>query len=944
LQTWRAVEGCEAYNEKTHVAFAKHIAERTRRATEKDEGGDAMRRTFLVAFLGAAVGGALVPGGVRAQTCAANVPHVTGTWVVLPYQMPINPISASLLRTGKVLIVAGSENDAKNNSKGAESYRASTWDPTGNTESSIAVQNLSYDVFCSGTATLPDGRALIVGGTSDYSFTGENRASIFDPTSGSLVQSQNMVSGRWYASAATLGDGRIMAMSGLTQTGGTSTTVEIYDLQNAGAGWHSPTSVPFTPPLYPRIALLPNGKVFYTGQGSGGSNANSWIFDPTSGSWTTSAPTTTNRSYGSSVILPLLPPNYIPRVMNFGGGSPATSSTEMIDLSAGTPSWTPGPLMSTGRIQMNAVILPNGNVLAEGGSVNNESPDTPGKTADLYDPVTNTFRSAGAAAYSRLYHSTALLLPDATVMSMGSNPGARGSYEAAVEIYTPPYLFDANDRVITTNRPSITAVSPASRVGYNALLSLSYTSTSAISAAVLVRPGSDTHAFDMEQRLIGLCGPAPQQPACIGTNNTLNLTTPPNGNVAPPGYYMLFLLDSAGVPSKASFIQLTPYTTTPPSGSIGSPASDVTIPAGTSVAFGTSSSAAKYSWVFPGGSPATSTAQNPGNVTFATPGTYQASLTEIDTSGNSDPNPPTRKITVTPPTPDFSIAVGPSARQVVPGGAAAFTVTVTPVSGFTGSVSLSVGSESGFPSGFSSAGFSPASIIGSGSSTLTMDTTTSTVPWALSLTITGTSGTLTHTSSTTLLVNMVPPASLTATPGDTQVSLSWPGSVGATSYHVKRADVSGGPYVNLACPTGTSYVDTGLTDGTAHYYAVSAAFSGSPDAGGESANSSEASATPQGTPPAPPAPPSNLTAKATKPGTIYLQWIQSITTGVTQNSVYRRTSGGSYPPTPVATINATTSYRDSGALSRTTTYCYVVTATGASGQSAGSNEACATAK
>src|SRR5258708_32820222 len=183
-----------------------------------------MRRTFLVAFLGAAVGGAFVPGGVRAQTSAANVPHATGTLLVLPYQMLINPISASLLPTGKVLIVAGSENDAKNNSKGAESYRSATWVPTGNTESSIAVQNLSYDVFCSGTATLPDGRALIVGGTSDYSFTGENRPSIFDPTSGSFVQSQNMVNGRWYASAATLGDGRIMAMSGLTQTGGTHTT------------------------------------------------------------------------------------------------------------------------------------------------------------------------------------------------------------------------------------------------------------------------------------------------------------------------------------------------------------------------------------------------------------------------------------------------------------------------------------------------------------------------------------------------------------------------------------------------------------------------------------------------------------------------------------------------------------------------------------------------
>jgi PKD repeat protein len=446
----------------------------------------------------------------------------------------------------------------------------------------------------------------------------------------------------------------------------------------------------------------------------------------------------------------------------------------------------------------------------------------------------------------------------------------------------------------------------------------------------------------MDQRLVGLCGPAPQ-PACSGANNTLNLTTPPNPNVAPPGYYMLFLFDSAGVPSKAAFIQLTAYSTIPPSGSIALPASDVTISAGSAVAFTTSSSAAKYSWVFPGGSPATSSAQNPGNVTFSAPGIYRVSLTVIDSSGNSDPNPPTRTITVTPATPDFSIAVGPPAQEVVPGGAAAFTVTVTPVSGFTGSVSLSVGSESGFPSGVTSGGFSPASISGSGSSTLTMNTATSAIPWALSLTITGTSGTTTHTASTTLLVNLAPPATLTGTPGDTQVSLSWPGSVGATSYHLKRASASGGPYVNIACPVGTSYVDTGLTNGTAYYYAVSAAFSGNPNAGGESADSSEASATPQGAPPTVPVPPSNLTAKATKPGTINLQWLQSNTTGVTQNSVYRRTSGGSYPSTPIATINATTSYRDSSVVRRAA-YCYVVTAKSASGESVASNEACATSK
>ena len=202
-------------------------------------------------FLVSAVVAALTHLTALAQ-CPTNVPHINGTWTALPYQMPINPISANLLPNGKVLIVAGSENDASNNSRGAESYRAAVWDPTGTTESSITVQNLTYDVFCSGTAALFDGRSLIVGGTSDYSFTGENRASIFNPVTSQFVQSQNMVDGRWYATATALADGRIMAMSGLTQTGVTSRTIEIYDLQLAGAGWNPPTSVPFTPSLFPR--------------------------------------------------------------------------------------------------------------------------------------------------------------------------------------------------------------------------------------------------------------------------------------------------------------------------------------------------------------------------------------------------------------------------------------------------------------------------------------------------------------------------------------------------------------------------------------------------------------------------------------------------------------------------------------------------------------------
>ncbi len=884
----------------------------------------------------------LLPVGALAQSCPLNVPHVNGTWTILPYQMPINPISANLLPNGKVLIVAGSENDASNNSKGAESYRAAVWDPTGATGSGISVQELTYDVFCSGTAALPDGRSLIVGGTSDYSFTGENRASIFNPVTGQYVQSQNMHDGRWYGTATALGDGRVMAMSGLTQSGGTSQTIEIYDLRTAGAGWGAPTSVPFSPPLYPRVALLPNGQVFYTGQGSGSGNANGWMFNPATGSWTLSVATTLNRTYGSSVLLPLLPPSYAPRVMNFGGGSPATSSTEIIDLSVASPSWTPGPNMSTGRIQMNAILLPDGKVLAEGGSVNNESPDSPGKTADIYDPVSNGMSSAGTAAYSRLYHSTALLLPDATVVSMGSNPGARGSYEPAIEIYTPPYLYDSSDHLITTKRPQITSQPFTAPLAYNTPFQVSYTSSTAISSAVLVRPGSVTHAFNMEQRVIALCGATSP---CSALSNTLNLTTPPDGNIAPPGYYMLFLVDSAGVPSVATFIHLSRYVTVPPQGAITAPAANVTIGAGQAVSFTTTSSAAAYSWVFPGGTPATSVLPSQ-SVTFANPGTYAVSLTVIDSSGNSDPNPPTRTVSVLPGTADFAIVVAPSAQEVLPGGTATYTVSVAGISGFAAPVSLIVGSESGFPTGITSGGFNPTSISDGGTSTLTMNTTTSTVPWALSLTITGTSGTVSHTASTTLLVNLASPSSPAAIAGDRQVSLSWGASAEASSYHVKRATIAGGPYEIVAClaATATNYTDTGLADGTTYYYVVSAAYAGNPNSGGESANSGEVSAIPRAAQ-APPAAPTALTAKATKPKTIDLQWLQSVTSGVTKNNIYRRLmNGGVYPSSPTATTSGpATSYRNSNLVSRTG-YCFVVTASNVNGESVRSNEACASPK
>src|SRR3979490_2314658 len=129
--------------------------------------------------------------------------------------------------------------------------------------------------------------------------------------------------------------------------------------------------------------------------------------------------------------------------MIMGGGNPSTATTELIDLSAANPKWTNGPSMSQPRIEMNATILPNGRIIALGGSLNDEETGTASLSADMYDPATNTFSSAGANAFARLYHSNSLLLPDGTVWFAGGNP-ARGTYEQHIAVYSPAYVVTSD--------------------------------------------------------------------------------------------------------------------------------------------------------------------------------------------------------------------------------------------------------------------------------------------------------------------------------------------------------------------------------------------------------------------------------------------------------------------------------------------------------------------
>ena len=409
------------------------------------------------------------------------------------------------------------------------------------------MQTVAWDMFCNGMVVLPDGRPFVIGGTLQYDpFFGEPKSSVFDPATNAFTDVQNMAHGRWYPTATTLGDGRVMTFSGSNETGGTNKAVEIYTV---GSGWSAEFIASWTPPLYPRMHLLPNGKVFYSG-----ASVTSRIFDPTAHTWTTVGNTiyANNRTYGSSVLLPLTPANnYDPQVIIMGGGSPATKTTETIDLGAATPVWKQGPLMSQERIEMNAVILPNGKVLAVGGSLNDEQASSASLNADLYNPSDNTFTTMAPNVYPRLYHSNALLLPDATVWFAGGNP-ARGTYEQHMEIYKPPYLFNANGTLAT--RPTISSAPAA--IAWAGAFTVSTPDAANISSVVLVRPGAPTHAFDMDQRLVGL--------AFTKGSGTLTVTAPPNGNIAPPGYYMLFLVNSSGVPSVAQFTKLGATAPPPP--------------------------------------------------------------------------------------------------------------------------------------------------------------------------------------------------------------------------------------------------------------------------------------------------------------------------------------------------------------------------------------------
>jgi len=234
-----------------------------------------------------------------------------------------------------------------------------------------------------------------------------------------------------------------------------------------------------------------------------------------------------------------------------GGGTPASRNANLVDINSGTPMLTALPQAQFGRHWGNATVMADGRVLVSGGSAENNAANGVAYTSEIFNPATRSWSTGATATRMRLYHSASLLLPDATVITMGGGtPGPETNLNA--EIYYPPYLF--NDDGTAASRPTITAATSVTDPGRT--LSITTPDAAGISTVSLVKTGSVTHSDDMDQRFINL--------TFSRSGDTLTANLPTNVNETPPGHYMIFVFDAAGVPSPAAIVRINVAGTTPP--------------------------------------------------------------------------------------------------------------------------------------------------------------------------------------------------------------------------------------------------------------------------------------------------------------------------------------------------------------------------------------------
>jgi hypothetical protein len=465
------------------------------------------------------------------DSSGAQAPEATlGKWGV-PFSTPVIAIHMALMPDRKVLLFG-------------HTGQPWLWDPStypANPGSGFSNVSTATEVFCSGHTFLPDGRLLVPGGHDEVLGNGHGIPDVNIFGNSSWESAPPMREGRWYPTATTLANGEVVVTAG---TDNSNINVRLPEVWN-GVSWRQLTKAAAGLPYYPRMFLAPNGRVFYAGP----SAKSMYLNTSGDGAWTTVGNRlVADRNYGSAVMLDA-------KVLTMGGGGadaactqPVSATAEIIDLNASSPSWRAVGSMTYPRRQLNATILPDGTVLATGGTsacgFSNESGSV--YAAELWNPSTEQWTTLASMRMKRVYHSSAILLPDGRILSAGGGDNAGSSNQFNAEIFTPPYLFNSDGTPAT--RPTYTLSSTS--FGYGQSFRIDSPDAANIRKVTLVRPSAVTHTFNQSQQLNTLSF------AAAADGQSLTATTPANGNLAPPGPYLLFLVSSTGVPSAAETVFL----------------------------------------------------------------------------------------------------------------------------------------------------------------------------------------------------------------------------------------------------------------------------------------------------------------------------------------------------------------------------------------------------
>lgn len=542
--SWTAPrDGGAAIEEYTITPYLGSVAQAVTRVTGSPPGTSATVNgltngtsyTFTVTATNAIGSG---PASSPSSAVTPSAPSGGGQWSAL-MDWPIVAIHSVLLNNGNLLQWDGWQ----------QPEPTQVWNPNSQT---FTTQTAPDSIFCSGVAELPDGRVLVAGGYGGLS-TGQigiSNAAIFDPSTSTWTRAADMHYPRWYPDLTELADGRYVAISGNSTDETTwADTPEVYDPStNTWTLLSSVNTSQIHEQEYPFSYLAPNGDAFTIGP----SEDKSFFLNVADQTWTPVG--------GSSGVVNGSSVMYRPGKILYSGGtetqdssSAAKATTAVIDLSAQTPTWRQTAPMNYARNYHTLTMLADGTVLAVGGE------STWGQTgtsevsggvlpSEIWNPTTETWSPAAPISATRGYHSTAVLMPDGTVLVAGSghaNPNYPGQDSA--QIYSPGYLFRGP-------RPTITSA-PAS-ANYGATIPVPTPDAASISSVNLVSLGADTHQADMDQHFVPL--------SFTQAAGSLSVQIPSSAAVAPPGYYMLFILNSSGVPSVAAFIRVVASQTAPP--------------------------------------------------------------------------------------------------------------------------------------------------------------------------------------------------------------------------------------------------------------------------------------------------------------------------------------------------------------------------------------------